>query len=171
MAQGLGQDPGCRNETTLNETSNTTYQKLVPNEIKPYYPVQTYFIFMFILLVISTISFSFLNFSKYAIKRRKPNALSSEKRKIIFPDSTSSLKIESMESDNSLEENSRDLKINLNENEPLDILDPFAVKREKILLLSYIFILSFTCYGVLPGECILHFLFYFCGLKKYLSSF
>ena len=42
-------------------------------------------------------------------------------------------------------------------------LDSSEIKREKFLLLGYIFILSFTCYGVLPGLVFIRISVYFCG--------
>ena len=133
MAQGLGQDLGCRNETFFNETSNDSYIELVPNQVKPNYSVDIYFIFMFLLLVMSTSSFTFLNFSKYAIKRRKSNSISSIKNAKVFPDTDFNLKFYG-----SVEEENKD---------PRNY--PFAVKREKILLFTYGFILSFTSYGII----------------------
>ncbi len=151
LIQGLGKDPGCHNVT--DPSNNKT--NLVPKEIIPNYPVQLYFILMFLLLCISTISFSFLNFSNLAIKERKPNAISnlkSSKIDILITKSNESVqnKSESNDSENSQNNyllqkpSSNFIRFLIDKNGSND-------KMEKIVLNFYIFIVSFLCYGILPG--------------------
>ena len=148
LAQGLGQDPGCHNETYVNSTNNQTYIVLEQIPITPIYSVQLYFIFMFMILVISTISFSLLNFSNTAISTRKPSAISffeSNKRKRISPSMNTSdndpIDIKSNSDDSLITESKHELSseshaINLENN-------VISVKNEQIILLTYVFFLSF----------------------------
>lgn len=90
---------------------------------------------MFLLLVMSTSSFTFLNFSKYAIRRRKTNSIASVNKRKIYPNSDVNLSFYGSVEEEKIEPQ----------------YDPVLVKREKILLFTYGFILSFTSYGILPG--------------------
>lgn len=150
LIQGLGQDPGCHNVTDplTNQTS------LVPIQIVPNYSVSLYFIFMFILLCVSTTAFSLLNFSKIAIKERKENAISSPKKpKLRSPQKSSESHETSLDFQNS---SSIDSQTNLTtpidtEKNNIQVTSISNGRKEKIILLTYIFFLSFVCYGVLPG--------------------
>jgi len=150
LAQGLGKNPGCHNVSVFNKTTNETEYKLEPIPIVPNYSVQVYFLLMFLLLVISTSSFSFLNFSKIAIRARKPNAISNKHRIQINPSFEESLISDrekvSVSSEGTLASNSD----SPSEDRPLYQLNRDE-KREIVILLSVIFMLSFICYGVLPG--------------------
>lgn len=166
LAQGLGKNPGCHNVTSGN---TTTFE---PIQIVPNFSVQVYFLLMFVLLLISASSFTFLNFSKIASRARKPNAISgggSRRTNNIFEDSlitsdggNKSISSEETSSSNLSTDTAKELKMpnntdvpNQNEsNEPAE--RPLSAlnqneKREVTVLLSLIFMLSFICYGVLPG--------------------
>lgn len=139
LAQGSSQEALCQNETFINITSKTNYTYLVTLPIQPNYPVSTFFIFMFVLLVISTISFTFLNFSKYAIKHRKPNAIGTKRLTQTSPYSSVSQK------------NDEDIEIK-NFTEDVETDSNFdCIKQEKLILFFYIFAISFIAYGFLPG--------------------
>ena len=139
LAQGATQEAICQNETFFNETSNANYTNLVPFPIQPNYPVSTFFILMFILLVVSTASFTYLNYSKYAIKHRKQNAIGTKRLLQTAPYLAVNQKNdECIEIKNFIEENKTDSNTN-------------EIKREKIILFLYIFMISFLAYGFLPG--------------------
>lgn len=140
LIQGLGQDLGCKNVTlpqSYDAASNTTTESksfLVPEKIIPNYSVSTYFLLMFLILCVSTISFTLLNFSKTAKNQRKKETILADSREetakmnvdILEPSPTSSISAsEKMAAQND--------------------------KNEKIILLSLIFFLSFICYGLLPA--------------------
>lgn len=166
LAQGLGQNPGCHNVTTANGTH------LEPIQIKPNFSVQVYFLLMFVLLIISASSFTFLNFSKVAIRSRKPDSISSKINKRVNPanfgesliDGESSNK-ESICSNVTL---TSDLSTDMSpeSKRPIDSVHekPQVIndrraenvhtqeeKKEMFILFFLVFMLSFTCYGVLPG--------------------
>lgn len=158
LSQGLGQDLGCRNETKVNETTNQTYIVEEPIPIVPNYSVEWYFRLMFLLLVISTGSFTCLNYSKIAVQARKKSAISAvepNSKQIRISPSTSpnsrdpfDVKSNSddsliVESEQNLSKESHDINT-INQNYK-------SIRNEKIILLSYVFWLSFICYGVLPG--------------------
>lgn len=142
LAQGLGQNTVCRNVTIDNQTV------LEPERISPNYSVSVYFILMFILLCISTVSFSLLHFSKVARNERKnrisdSNAISSGKKEFSSQESGS---------DSSISADIAHSNEVIIKNEPLtSSIDPRNHRIEQFVLLSYIALLSFTCYGVLPG--------------------
>ena len=154
LIQGLGQNPDCYNYT--NPDTNIT--ELVQKPIIPTYSVQVYFFFMFGLLCISTTAFSFINFSPFVIRHRKksslpntPTSLSNEDVKKAaaeskpFPTSDSPPSSPSYQVVN-------DSQMPLNQSPSTEIY--VAVSngfKEKFILLSYTFFLSFFCYGVLPG--------------------
>ncbi len=153
LAQGLGKNPGCHNVSYFNASTNETDYRLEPIKIVPNFSVQVYFFLMFVLLIICTCSFSFLNFSKIAIRARKPNAISNKRTVQITPSFEESLindrhKV-SISSEGTLTSN-----LSTNDSStadrPLRQLD-FDEKRELLILFSLIFMLSFICYGILPG--------------------
>jgi hypothetical protein len=158
LIQGLGKDPGCYNFT--DQAKNKTI--LVPNEIIPNYSVQLYFILMFLLLCISTIAFSFLNFSNIAIKQRKKNAINSlrsNKIDVMINNSNDSVdsKLESNDVLSQESENSSTTYL-VNQESSSNFIRFLTDKNgsndnmEKLVLNFYIFMVSFLCYGVLPGK-------------------
>jgi riboflavin transporter 2 len=72
LGQGLAHDPGCRN------TSSNSSWSLEPLPITPNYSVSVYFVFMFVLLCISTLCFSLLHFTNAARQARKNNPNSAQ---------------------------------------------------------------------------------------------
>lgn len=137
LTQGLGQNPGCYNSTD-SETNETV---LFPIDIVPRYSVSVYFLLMFALLCISTLSFTMLNFSRVAINERKNSKAKQE------ANSLSELKDEKKLSQDTIKNDSQ---------MPLQINDDLFVNvsndsKEKLLLYVFTFFLSFFCYGVLPG--------------------
>ena len=74
LMQGLGQTPPCHNVTTT-DANNQSVTKLTPMDITPNFSVSLYFVFMFGLLCVSTISFTLLNFSRLAKRERKRLAI------------------------------------------------------------------------------------------------
>lgn len=148
----MGQNTGCHNVTYTNKTGfNTTVEEPIP--IVPKYPVEWYFRLMFLLLVASTASFSFLNYSKIAIKARKPFAISSVesspvKNKKVGPKSAQDPFGLKSDSDDSLIMSSNDLSngsslINTYESSNLNFVNERKEDEEKIILLSFVFCLSF----------------------------
>ncbi|CAF0857715.1 unnamed protein product [Brachionus calyciflorus] len=139
LIQGLGQDPGCFNSTD----PLTNISSLEPIKIIPRYSVKTYFLFMFGLLCISTLSFTLLNFSSVAVKERKENVVKrsrtiSEKSEIEFSTSPET----SINSQTNLTSPTKQKTENI----------PVAGNRkEQVFLLGIIFWVSFLAYGVLPG--------------------
>ena len=69
LIQGIGSDPDCRNVSSVvtNETTgvNTTEYNVWPSYEPPLFSVENFFVFLLCMLVVSCISFSFLNFSNY----------------------------------------------------------------------------------------------------------
>ena len=156
LAQGLGQTLPCQNITIFNETSNTNTTSLVPGVIKPNFSVQIYFLMMFVLLIISTSSFTFLNLSKTAAQARKQNAISNRVEKRIGPHFEKSENKESICSNSTLvsELSAEGRYIE----KPATSTEDHSLrsytkeeKREMIILLTLVFMLSFGNYGVLPG--------------------
>ena len=147
LAQGLGKNPGCRNSTVEivieNKTVNITMLEKLP--IIPNYSVQVYFIFMFLLLCIATAAFSCLHFSPLAIRERKTNAIYTKEKnnKKIMPSFDKSeepkFDVESKTQILNSDQNSKFGSSMINE------------KIEKCVIMVIIFMVSFICYGVLPG--------------------
>ena len=133
VIQGIGQDPGCFNET--DPLTNIT--QLVAAPIIPRYSVQIYFFFMLLLVCISGVSFSLIHFLPIVIRERKVLAT---------PQSEST----------EISLNSKDIKIsdkkNLNKYFSKSF-QRFSEKnfRENFVLLTIVFLVSFFCYGILPG--------------------
>lgn len=103
---------------------------------------------MFLLLCISTLSFSFLHFSRWGIDARKPGSINKNKSKFkVKPSSQKNLTM-----------NDKELKIeevepikNEEKQELESSLLQVSEKQEKIILWSITFILGFVAYGFLPG--------------------
>ncbi len=149
LMQGLGQTPPCHNVTSTDPITNETINQLVPMDIQPNFSVSLYFIFMFGLLCVSTISFTLLNFSRVAKRERKRVTIASDSGN----DNEASISDFSPKTnDKSYLEKpyDRDEEIERNSSNVLRF-DNASDSREKYLLSIYIFIVSFTCYGVLPG--------------------
>jgi hypothetical protein len=122
LIQSFGQDPGCFNYT--DPALNQT--QLIPGYPQPTYSVSVFFLFMFALLCASTASFTMLNYSKLG-KRE------SDKKKSLDALTETTLQI-------------------ANELETLQEKQALAkIFREKLVLWSQVFILSFFFYGFLPG--------------------
>ena len=147
LAQGLGQDPGCHNVT--DPTTNQT--NLEPITIKPNYSVRVYFILLFLLLCISTTSFSLLNFSKIAKSVRvKSSNLTKSDNRIEPLTNKSSYSSDELEFNTSLNDSKE--KILDSDNTSRLNANVVGQTQEKIILLSIILAVSFICYGVLPGK-------------------
>lgn len=156
LIQGLGQNPPCTNVT--DPTTNTT--QLVPGAIVPVYSVQLYFFFMFGILCVSTSAFSMLAFSPYVRPYRKgehetnrPSPTSPNHSKSSSPPINSEAKLRLEDSTTSSYDLINDTQAPLNYNvSPVNSPVPFTSGfKEKFILLSYTVLLSFFCYGVLPG--------------------
>ncbi len=142
LSQGLGQNTVCYNVTIDNQTV------LEPERIIPNFSVSVYFILMFILLCISTISFSLLHYSNVSRSVRKnkisdSNAVSSGKKEFFSQENGSDSSI-SADIANSNE-------VIIKTEAHMASIDQRNNRVEQFVLLSYIAMLSFTCYGVLPG--------------------
>jgi riboflavin transporter 2 len=114
----------------MNVTINATTTILVPKPIVPNYSVSVYYIFMFILLLISITAFSMLHFSKTAIKSRRIDSTESKKNKILPEDMIASKHIYETKNETANDKNSL---------------------KEQIILNVMLFFVSFVCYGILPG--------------------
>lgn len=68
LIQGVSQDPGCHNVTK----PGTNITVLEPKKIIPNYPVSIYFLMIFFLICLSTVSFGLLHFTKVARNARRP---------------------------------------------------------------------------------------------------
>jgi hypothetical protein len=112
---------------------------------------------MFLLLCISTTSFTLLNFSKVALRARKRNAINNVRVNQIETLITTSN--ESFDSKSELNQSSANNSLLSEGSSATDnsfikfLVDKRGTndKMEKIVLNFYIFIVSFICYGVLPG--------------------
>ena len=114
-----------------------------------------FFCWRFLLLCISASSFTFLNYSKIAIRARKNGAISSPTRKnlkinpnlevFLSEDSNK----ESVSSDTSIDSSKHLIKSNAEL--PHSCANSSEDTKEQITLLTLVFFLSFLCYGVLPG--------------------
>ena len=134
----------------------------------PNFSVQVYFLIMFVILIISTCSFTFLNFSKIDKHARKPNAIlisemtkNTHKNKV-FENSDNNINTVSIFAEDKISSGTTTKLKHANigncnvvidstiTDRPLNQLD-FSEKRELAILLSLIFMMSFICYGILPG--------------------
>jgi hypothetical protein len=119
---------------------------------------------MFLLLCISTLSFSLLNFLPLAIRLRKKDAISNYEEKSRVRPSTSNdiddaetsvnnhkIEFEDSPSDSSINSTSSLVKYESNFVRNRGHFFLMNDKTEQITLLTIIFLLSFVCYGVLPG--------------------
>jgi hypothetical protein len=154
LIQGLGQNPGCRNVTNGNVT------ELEPIPIVPNYSVQLYFIFMFLLLCISTTAFTFLHFSPIAVRQRKRDSISQnegmQKRAAISPVFTPNAMSNKKNNNNNklmeievAEYHSSESVNSLTALEPRQHVystDTRSERNEKIILLSLILGLSFVSF-------------------------
>ena len=128
LIQNIGKEDGCYNVTEGNTT------QLVPKPFKPVYSVSVYFLLMFILLSISTTSFSVLHFSALGKRERKRAHVLSSK---------ADAQEKSLEMDEKMSE-SKELPSE-------GMVGTTNHKFEKTVLLSIASMIAFTCYGVLPG--------------------
>ena len=145
LIQGLGEDKGCHNVT--NAYNNGT--DLVPVPIEPVYSVRIYFLLLFLLLCISTTSFSLLNFSSIAKRARTKNPDSPPKKDHqVEPVSSSTDELEFNVSLN----NSKEKILSVSDKKTPPSVATTDHTREKIILLTVILGVSFICYGVLPGK-------------------
>ena len=131
LAQGLGQDLGCKNVTV--HSNNNTSTILVPEHIVPNYSVSVYFLLMFVILCVSTLAFSLLNYTHTAKSQRKDS---------LCAESTSNANGETTKMTGG------DVEVTLSASQKMIAQND---KNEKVILLSLIFCLSFICYGILPG--------------------
>jgi hypothetical protein len=135
LAQGLGQTPGCYNET--DPLTNTT--NLVAAPIIPTYSVRVYFLLMLCLVCVSGVSFSLIHFLPIAVRERK-----------ITPSPPSEM------SELSLNSNGIKTPQPLIErliDRLLRLIRKFSDKtfRGNCIMLAIVFFESFFCYGILPG--------------------
>jgi riboflavin transporter 2 len=156
LAQGLGQSPGCHNVTrAVNSTTNVTTLEAI--DIIPNYSVSVYFILLFILLFISTVSFTMLNFCSVSKRCRinSKNVVNNEPKNKVNPDDCHM--ISSSNEDIEFKEpccSNMSKKRIVRESETALLSDDFNKSKddsEKLILLSIILCVSFICYGVLPG--------------------
>ena len=154
LVQGLGQNPGCRNVT--DPTTNLTTLEPIP--ITPNYSVSVYFMLLFCMLSISTISFTMLNFCNVSKRTRISNSNSFKTENKIKPIEKFSNSSDEFEISDSTLNGSKE-KILTHENfsesstntEMIKNSQCIDEKNEKIILLSIILLISFICYGILPG--------------------
>ena len=120
LIQNIGKEDKCHNVTRGNETF------LEPVPFQPTYSVSVYFLLMFLLLVMSTIAFSLVVFSKTGKQERKRARQLNEKSE-------------------------KSEKSEKNVNEISTFVGTTNHKSEKIILLTITGLVSFTCYGILPA--------------------
>ena len=136
LIQGAGNDQGCRN-VTKNSTNDTS---LEPIPLEPLYSVSLYCIFLFILLCISTISFTLLHFLPLSKKSRKP-----EINNQTISEISCSTQLENQNSTDVLSQKQE-------ENTETNVIQQeIPSLTEQIYLLSIILFLSFLAYGILPA--------------------
>ena len=126
-------NPGCHNVTNL--TDNTT--SLEPLDIEPNFPVWVYFLLMSFLLCLSTVAFTMLIFTKVAKKEKLKNTIEKNKVQPIEISIINKNKIDEEEETKFKAENC--------------IKQAEEERKEKIILYTIIFWVSFICYGALPG--------------------
>jgi hypothetical protein len=131
LLQGLGQDSGCYNVT--NPATNRT--QLTPIDIKPKYSVSVYFLLMACLLGISTFSFTMLNYTKCALAERNKKKMSKSGEILEISNNGSS-----SESSSALSGGGGRLT-----------LPRLSDTKEKLILWTYIFFISFIFFGFLPS--------------------
>jgi len=117
---------GTNNSAVVNSTSS----KFLYNAN---YSVSLYFGLLFVLILSSVISFTWLHFSKIAIKSRK-----SKDRH------DSLLEMSNMDGENEYQHHHHDISVNINMDKKKDV-------KEKFILISLAFIVTFINYGFLPG--------------------
>ena len=113
--------------------------------VVPNFSVKIYFIFMFLLLAISTTAFSCLHFSPVAVRERKENAIS--KNKAISCRSASK-KVSVSSNDKDFE---KENELDTVRNESIETSSNSKYDFEKKILLIITFITAFLYYGFLPG--------------------
>jgi hypothetical protein len=131
LAQGLGQNPGCHNITDLK--TNTI--SLVPKPLIPNFSVSIYFILIFSLLCACTLAFSWLHFSKTAIRERETKEYSCQL--VQSSDQTENHSTDSTQGDFS--------NFFFNKN------GGYHDFCEKVLLNILTVMITFICFGILPG--------------------
>jgi hypothetical protein len=167
LAQGLGQNPGCRNVTyletnmTTNLTANVT--KLEPIQIQPNFSVDVYFILLFLLLSISMLSFTMLNFCNVSKRSRMKNPSFSKIDNRVKPTSNSILTSDELEFNSKIND-SKEKIIQQDISASSGTLDTSKLEKdnklEKRILFSIILSVSFICYGILPGNILVFTIFY-----------
>ena len=129
MIQGYQKNINC---TLYNLYNNTNVSDVFYTKVSMNYSVSIYFVFMFVLLLISLISFSLLNHSKTAI----------DARKLVF-ESFNDIVLTESNTDSSPNTNSLSIS-------SIPFINP-EKKKEIYCLLSLAFLVSFLFYGFLPG--------------------
>jgi hypothetical protein len=150
LIQGISEQE-CRNFTkTFNETS------LKPELIKPNFSVGVYFIFMCLLLCVSTGAFTALNYTKVAKNSRKPVQLDVKGRVAKMSECSSTPVLNDSINKTPFSPLSKSSSISSFGSSEIHIREINAKieqknKIEQYILLTIIFFVSFICYGVLPG--------------------
>lgn len=127
--QGMSQDLGCQNVTT----GNITTLKRLP--IQPNFSVSIFFLLLTILLCCCIAAFSLIHFSPLGIRHRK--------------DSSDE---ESNDSSNSSEQDSTEKIIGSKRKKAKNWFKLNCIfSKEEYILFSIVTVVTFFCYGVLPG--------------------
>ena len=120
------------NKTIANVT--LTNASISPFLYNANYSVSLYFGLLFVLIISSVISFSWLNYSNLALKSRKMKETPEKAH-------NSMLEMSNLDDTN---EYQQELNVNINTDKSKDF-------KEKVILISLAFIVTFINYGYLPG--------------------
>ena len=161
ILQGVGIDTECNslyNKTTehLNETSNFNETSFTHAPLKPAFSVSTFFFIMFLILVLSTISFTLLNYAPVSIRTRTLNKTNENgDQNILTPKAATeyervSFHYTSLSS--LMEKKTGQIELIKNTDENGNTEETSKIKsKEKVLLLVIGMLVSFTIYGILPA--------------------
>jgi len=142
MFQGLGEEKGCRNVTSLEKTENnftnlieySNKTVLEPIPLDPVFGVSTYLRIIFSIRVLSFIAFVLLNVTEFARKEHKENIC------------------EANTSNEPCEEQDKECKKSLmEETSYINQSDHGDHRFEKVLFYLINFLITFFLYGVLTG--------------------
>jgi hypothetical protein len=142
MFQGLGEEKGCRNATSLEKVENeitklieySNKTVLEPIPLDPIFGVSTYLRIIFSIRVLSFMAFVLLNVTEFARKEHKENAAAAN-------DSHKPNKEQDKECQKSLMEETSYAKQS----------DLGNHRSEKVVFYSINFLITFFLYGVLTG--------------------
>jgi hypothetical protein len=162
ILQGVGIETECNNlynktDEYLNGTKNFNQSFLLTHApLKPAFSVSTFFFIMFLILLISTISFTLLNYAPVSIRTRNDKKTNENGDKnILTPKTTSdyervSFHYTSLSS--LMEQKTGQIELIKNTDESDNTIETSKINsKEKVLLLIIGMFVSFTIYGILPA--------------------